>query len=112
MNLNNLAKIKPPPFPPALAPARRLLGAAILVAALALTGITVREYRLLHAVADLPIASHASRAGPAASALGCPRLCPAVPATPDTRAAPDTAVQTPGLLNLRGFRHTIPFTPD
>ena len=103
MNLKNLAKIKPPPFPPALAPARRLLWVAILMAALALVGITVSEYRLLHAVADLPTASHYSRA---VSALDCPRLCPAAQANPEA----DT--QTPGFLDLRGFRHTIPFTPD
>ena len=107
MNLKNIRKIKPPPFPPALAPARRLLGAAVLVAALALVGITVSEYRLLYGVADLPTASHIS---PAASALDCPQLCPSAETTPGAEAAPDT--QPPGLLNLRGFRHTIPFTPD
>ncbi|MDE2778753.1 MAG: hypothetical protein OXI91_03640 [Chloroflexota bacterium] len=107
MDLKNLTKIKPPPFPPALAPARRLLGAAILVAALALVGITVNEYRLLHAVADIPTASRHSQA---ASALDCPRLCPSAETTPGTAAAP--ATQTPDFLDLRGFRHTIPFTPD
>ena len=103
MNRENLPRFNPLPFLPALAPARRLLGVAILVAALALVGITVSEYRLLYGVANLPTASHA---GPAASALDCPRLCPAAQATPEADTRP------PGLLNLRGFRHTIPFTPD
>ena len=89
---------------PALGPVRRLLGVVVLVAVLAVVSLAVSEYRLLYGVADLPTGTHNS-----VSALDCPRLCPSGDTAP--AAAPSEA-QTPGLLNLRGFRHTIPFTPD
>ncbi|MCY4364867.1 MAG: hypothetical protein OXE17_01365 [Chloroflexi bacterium] len=89
---------------PALGSVRRLLGVAVLLAALAVVSLAVGEYRQLYGVADFPTSDHDS-----VSAMDCPRLCLADETAP---AAATSEAQTPGILNLRGFRHTIPFTPD
>lgn len=110
MSPKNFPAFKLPPLPPALGSVRRLVGVVVLVAALALVGITVSEYRLLYGIASLPEGQHAT-----ATAFDCPQLCPDGESASQSATATATAesdTRAPAILNLRGFRHTIPFTPD
>ena len=84
----------------------RLLMVAALVIALGVAGSGFAEYRVLNAVAALPRGESA-----AALPLDCPPTTTKARGRPEGVSPVDTRTP-PAPLMLRGFRCTIPFSPD
>ena len=84
----------------------RLLAVFALVAALALAGTAVAEYRVLHAVTMLPEAGYEK-----VLSLECPELAIG---EEDTAGAATSTKNAGSFANLRlaGFSCAIPLTPD